>query len=103
ELVSAPPVKFFDRAHQSDVALLNQVKEMQPSIDIVLCYRNYQAEVSFNHLALRLLDLSLSGDNRLLSPFYVNRGGRISAFRFTGRLTKRALLTLEIVDILPPF
>src|SRR5262249_44165097 len=94
KLVPAPPVKLLHRAHQSDVPLLNQVKKMQPAIDVVFCDRDYQAKIGLDHLAFGLFDFGLSEDDGLLSSLYIDGSRGVPTLDLADRLSNRALLSL---------
>src|SRR6266545_4469375 len=57
ELVAPAILELVDRLHQTDVPLLDQVEELEPSIRIFLRDRDHQPEVGLDHLLL--------GDGRL--------------------------------------
>jgi hypothetical protein len=61
ELVAAPVLKFIDRFHQSDVALLDEIQELQAAIRVLLRDRDDEAQVGLDHLLLRLRGLNLAG------------------------------------------
>ena len=53
ELVAATVFELIDRFHQTDVAFLNQVEELQTAVGVFLGDRDNQTQVRFNHLFLR--------------------------------------------------
>ena len=57
ELVAAPPLELVDRLHQADVALLDQVQELQPAVRVLLGDRDHEAQVRLDQLALRAVGL----------------------------------------------
>src|SRR6185295_14386623 len=64
EFVAAAIFELIDRLHQADIALLDQVEELQPAIGVFLGDRDDEPEVRLDHLllgdpglALALLDL----------------------------------------------
>ncbi len=63
ELIAASIFELVDGLHQADVAFLNQVKELQPSIRVFLGDRNHQAQVGFDHLFLRAPRLRFADGN----------------------------------------
>jgi len=40
EFVTTPPFELVDRLHQTDIAFLNEVKELQAAVCVFLCDRN---------------------------------------------------------------
>src|SRR5215471_12122484 len=60
KLISAPILKFVDRLHQADIAFLNQVEEMQATVDVFLRDREYEAQVRLHHLLLGLARLAFA-------------------------------------------
>src|SRR5437879_5083324 len=55
ELVATAVFEFVDGLHQSDVAFLNQVEELQSAVGVFLGNRNDQTKIGLNQLALGLL------------------------------------------------
>src|SRR5207248_1782353 len=68
ELVAALVLELVDRLHQADVALLDQVEELQPAVRVLLRDRHHQAQVGLDQLGLGLLRLALSGDDGAVAP-----------------------------------
>src|ERR1700739_860620 len=66
ELVTTPILEFIHCLHQADIALLNQVQELQSAIRVFLRDRNHQTKVGFNQLALRLLGVHVALDHLAL-------------------------------------
>src|SRR5262249_44083373 len=60
ELVAAAVLELVYRLHQADVALLDQVEELQAAVGVLLRDRDHEAEVGFHHLLLRLPRLALA-------------------------------------------
>ena len=50
ELVTAAIFKFINGLHQTDVAFLNQVKELQTAVGVFLGDRDHQSKVGFDHV-----------------------------------------------------
>src|ERR1051326_2122949 len=63
ELVAAAVFELVHRLHQADVALLDEVEELQPAVGVLLGNRNHQAEVGLDELALGLLRVHLALDD----------------------------------------
>ena len=55
ELVAALVLELVHGLHQADVALLDQVEELQPAVRVLLRDRDDQAQVRLDQLALRLV------------------------------------------------
>ena len=60
ELVAAPVLELVDRLHQADVALLDQVQELQAAVGVFLGDGDHQAQVRLDHLLLGLPGLALA-------------------------------------------
>src|SRR5579863_1571719 len=52
KLVAAPVFKLVSGPHQADIALLDQVQQVQPTVDVLLCHRNDQAKVGLYQILL---------------------------------------------------
>src|SRR5258708_23565740 len=63
ELVATAVFEFVDGFHQTDVAFLNQVEELQSAVGVFFCHRNYQTQVGFDQLALGLLGIHVALDD----------------------------------------
>src|SRR5262249_19781026 len=68
ELVPAAVLELVDRLHQTDVAFLNQVEELQPAVGVLLRNRDDQPQVGFDELLFRLLGLPLAAHDRVERP-----------------------------------
>jgi hypothetical protein len=55
ELVAAAVLELVDRLHQADVALLDEVEELQAAVGVLLGDRHHEAEVGLDQLLLGLL------------------------------------------------
>src|SRR5256886_731788 len=60
ELVAAAVLELIDRLHQADIAFLDQVEELQPTVDVFLGDRDDEAQVRLDHLLLGLARLALA-------------------------------------------
>src|SRR3954470_9363663 len=60
ELVAALVLELVDRLHEADVALLNQVEELQAAVRVLLGDRNDQAQVGLDELRLGALRHALA-------------------------------------------
>jgi len=60
ELVAAAVLELVDRLHQADVALLDEVQELQAAVRVLLRDRDDEPEVGLDHLLLRLAGLALA-------------------------------------------
>src|SRR5438874_5972924 len=61
KLVAAPVLELLDRAHESDVALLDEVEELEAAANVPLGDRHDQAEVGLDHLLLGAPGAELGG------------------------------------------
>src|SRR5579862_471501 len=66
KLVATAVFEFVDGLHQSDIAFLNQVEELQSAVGVFLGDRNYKAEVGLNELAFGLLRVHVALDDLAL-------------------------------------
>ena len=73
KLVAASPFKLVDRLHQTDVAFLNQIQELQTTIRVLLGNRNDQAKIGFDQFAFGLARLLLADDDRLKRTLDLDR------------------------------
>src|SRR5438874_584844 len=60
ELVAAAILELIDRLHQSDIAFLDQVEELQAAVGVFLGDRDDEAQVRLHHLLLGLARLALA-------------------------------------------
>src|SRR5437870_565034 len=60
ELVAAAVLELVDGLHESDIAFLDQVQELQAAVGVLLCDRDDQAQVRLDHLLLGLRRLDLA-------------------------------------------
>ncbi len=61
ELISAAVLELINSLHQTDVAFLDQIQELQTAVGVFLSNRNHQTKVGFGHFALSFSSLSLTG------------------------------------------
>src|SRR5712692_1943242 len=64
KFVPAAPLELVHRLHQADVALLNQVEELQSAVGILLGDRNNQPKVGFDQFFFGLLGFRLAAVNK---------------------------------------
>src|SRR5439155_5851077 len=76
KFVPASPFKFIDSLHQTDVAFLNQVKELQTAVRVFLGNRNNEPQVGFDKLAFSLVGVELTDTDRLIRTLDLN-GGKV--------------------------
>src|ERR1700677_756744 len=74
ELITTPVFELIDRLHQTDVAFLDQIKELQTAVGVLLGDRNHQAKVSLNQLALGLLRVHIALDHLALGALEFGDG-----------------------------
>ena len=60
EFVAAAVLEFIYRLHQSDIAFLNQVEELQAAIGVLFGDGNHEAQIRLDHLFLRTTCLRLA-------------------------------------------
>src|ERR1041385_5183081 len=60
EFVAAAVIKFVHRFHQTHIAFLDQVQELQASVGVLFCNRNHQPEVGFNEFTLSIFRIHIS-------------------------------------------
>src|SRR5712692_2060222 len=93
ELVAAAVFELVQGLHQADVALLNQIQELQAAVGVLLGNRHDEPEVRFDQLLLGLLGLPLAPDDRIER-----------LLELLGRLRKvfgrRLQLGLQVLDLL---
>src|SRR5487761_148237 len=65
ELVATAPLELVDTPHQADVALLDQVEELQAAVVILLRDGNDEAEVRFDQFFLRLFSFDFATNDNL--------------------------------------
>jgi hypothetical protein len=75
EFVAAAPIEFIDGAHEADVALLNQVEQVESSLGIFLGDGNHQAEVGLREFLFRLQSLSFAQFDASEGAMELGRGG----------------------------
>src|ERR1700733_3076063 len=63
ELVTTTIFELIDCLHQTDVAFLDQIQELQTAVGVLLGNRNHQAQVSLDQLALGLLGVHVALDH----------------------------------------
>src|SRR5713226_7272082 len=63
KLVAASVFELVHRLHQADVALLDQVEELQPAVAVLFGDGNHEAQVGFDELILGLLRVHLALDD----------------------------------------
>ena len=69
EFIASAILKFVDRLHQTNVAFLNQVQKLQPSIGVFLSDRNHQSQVRFDHILLRATGLCFTNKHLAIEVF----------------------------------
>src|SRR5262249_947366 len=60
ELVTSPILELVNGFHQSDVAFLNEVKELQAAVGVFFCDGNNEAQVGLDHFLLGLAGFALA-------------------------------------------
>src|SRR6185437_5540390 len=81
ELVTAAVLELVHRLHQADVALLNQVEELETAVGVFLCDGDHEAEVGLDQLALGALGVHVALDHLALGALDVrDRRARIGFY-----------------------
>ena len=65
ELITTTPFELVDGLHQTNIAFLDQIKELQSAIRVFLCDRNNETQIGLDQFAFRLICLSLADDDVL--------------------------------------
>src|SRR5579862_1405251 len=95
KFVAAAVFELVDGLHQSDVAFLNQVEELQAAVGIFFRDRNHEAQVGFDQLALGLLSIHVSLDDfalRALDLLEEQSGFLFELFDFTSYRARLPLI-----------
>ena len=74
ELVAAAVLELVDGLHQADVALLNEVEELQAAVGVLFGDGDDQAQVGFDQLALGLLGVHVALDHLALGALELDDG-----------------------------
>ena len=101
ELITAPPFEFVDGLHQTDVAFLNQIEELQSAVRVFLGDRNDQTQVGFDQFAFGLTGLLFADDDRLQRPLDLDRrdDGVLRFDRLQALLGGRNVLLVSLVVV----
>jgi hypothetical protein len=78
-IVRAPAVfELVGGPHQADIPFLNQVKEMQPAVDVLLGDGNHQAQVGLHQIFLGAFrfDFPMPDHVHAMAQFRKGRSGR---------------------------
>ena len=74
EFVTATVLELVDRLHEADVALLNEVEELQAAVGVLLRDGDDEAKVGFDELALGALGVHVALDHLALGALEVGDG-----------------------------
>ena len=74
EFVAAAVLELVDGLHEADVALLDEVEELQAAVGVLLGDGDDEAEVGFDELALGLLGVHVALDHLALGALEVGDG-----------------------------
>jgi hypothetical protein len=87
ELVAATVFELVDRLQQADIAFLDQIEELQATVDVFLRDRNHQTQVGHRHFTLGLARAFFTGGHLLVDLAQVGQrqrdalpAGRSSSF-----------------------
>src|SRR5215831_15778384 len=113
ELVAATVLELVHRLHESDVAFLDQIEELEPAVRVLLGDGNDEAEVGLHHLLLGPRRLDLAGPDVLDDALEVIGAGLRVLLRapdlllgdphqplLDGRMPRRRLLVEVAVAVL---
>src|SRR6202034_1065358 len=101
EFVTATVLELVDGLHETDVALLNEVEELQAAVGVLLRDRDDEAKVGLDELALGLLGVHIALDDLALGTLegFVGDAG----VRFNALEIDAAVLLLAAVFLLELF
>ncbi|AEW75283.1 hypothetical protein EcWSU1_03855 [Enterobacter ludwigii] len=74
ELITTTVFKLINRFHQTDVAFLNQIQELQATVGVLLGDRDNQTQVRFNHLFLRTAGFRFTDGHTTVDVFNLLNG-----------------------------
>ncbi len=74
ELVAAAVLELVHRLHQTDVALLDQVQELQPAVGVLLGDGDHQTQVGLDHLLLGPARLGLADGKTTIDLLQLRHG-----------------------------
>ena len=74
ELVAAAVFKLVHGLHEADVALLNQVEELEAAVGVLFGDGDHQAQVGFDQFALGLVRVHVALDHLALGALQLNDG-----------------------------
>ncbi len=92
ELVAAPVFELVGGAHQTDVALLDQVQQMQATVYVFLGHRNHQPKIGLNQVFLGALSFDFAMADHRRGVFQVGQCG-------AGRQFPLADFTLQFLGL----
>ena len=105
ELVAPTVFELVHCLHQADVALLNQIEELQSAIAVFLGDGNHQTQVGFDEFALGLLRIHVTLDHSALRALQIRErhsGLVLQPFYFEAMLPLRGTVAfLELVATRP--
>jgi hypothetical protein len=101
ELVAAAVFELVHRLHQADVALLNQVEELQAAVGVLFGDGDDQAQVGFDQLALGLLGVHVALDHLALGALQLgDRDARVGLDLFQIGLAVLLLAAVLLLQLL---
>src|SRR5581483_4203924 len=100
ELVPATVFKFVHGLHEADVALLDQVQELQATVGVLLGDGYHQAQVGLDELALSLLGIHIALDHFALRPLQIGEAGAGLLFNALQVAADLADLSAELLLLL---
>ena len=82
ELVAAAVLELVDGLHEADVALLNEVEELEAAVGVLFGDGDDEAQVGFDQLALGLLGVHVALDHFALGALELGDGDAGVGFDF---------------------
>jgi uncharacterized membrane protein len=98
ELIAAPVLELIHRLHQTDVAFLDQIQELQAAVGISLGDADHQAQIGFDQFPLRRLGLLVGLGDDLEGAAQFGRRRSELLLQLLQLLALGALLLAELFD-----
>ena len=95
ELVTAAVFELLHRLHQSDIAFLNQIQELQPAIVVAFGDAHHQPEIRLDQFLARGLGLAVGAVHQFERAAQFGRGGTVLVFEFLHGRRQLALLAAQ--------
>ena len=82
KFIAATPLEFVGSTHQSDVAFLNQIQELQAAVGIFFRNGNHEAKIGFGQFFFGLFGVSFAAKNNRQGAFEIGGRGFAGLFDF---------------------